>query len=122
MPDGQWPEQHDALWQLLVPGSGKAQTLQGEAIRLSVRLAREIMDNGGANWDADFRKMLTALVNTFGAGAALAPDALEEAARIARLLHDGNGDDEPERLMKLAVLWVRANPVPLPLGKPDYKR
>jgi hypothetical protein len=122
VPDGKWPEQHNALWQLLVPGSGKAQTLQGEAIRISGRLAREIMDNGGANWDADFRKMLAALVNTLGAGVALAPDELEEAAKIAKLLHDGNGDNEPERLMELSVRWVQVNPTPIPLATPDYKR
>jgi hypothetical protein len=41
VPDGAWPKQHDALWQLLVPGSGSVGTAQGEVIRVSGRLAHE---------------------------------------------------------------------------------
>ncbi|MDR3296043.1 MAG: ankyrin repeat domain-containing protein [Clostridiales Family XIII bacterium] len=122
VPDGDWDEQHDALWQQLVPGRGTAKTVQGEVIRISGRLAREIMDNGSANWCADFRKMLDALVKRFGTGTPLAADELEEAAGLAKLLRDGNGDDEPERLMELAVRWVQANPVPVPMDKPEYDR
>jgi hypothetical protein len=122
VPDAEWDDQHDALWALLVPSRGNAQTVQGEAIRLSGRLAHEIMDNGGANWDADFRKMLDALVKCFGTGTPLAADELEEAAEIAKILRGGNGDDEPERLMELAVHWVKANPQPIKNGKPTYRR
>jgi hypothetical protein len=122
VPDAEWDEQHDALWALLVPGRGSAQTAQGEAIRLSGRLAHEIMDNGGANWDADFRKMLDALVKHFGTGTPLAADELEEAAGIAKRLRGGDGDEEPERLMELAVHWVKANPQPVRNGEPPYQR
>ncbi|MDR3364866.1 MAG: ankyrin repeat domain-containing protein [Clostridiales Family XIII bacterium] len=123
VPDAEWDEQHDALWALLVPGRGNAKTVQGEVIRLSGRLAHEIMDNGGANWDADFRKMLDALVKHFGTGTPLAADELEEAAGIAQILRGGDGDEEPERLMELAVHWVKANPQPV-IGdsKPNYRR
>jgi hypothetical protein len=122
VPEGEWYVQDDALWQFLVPGHGSAQTIQGETIRISGKLAREIMDNGGANWDGDFRKMLSALVGYFGMGSPLAPKELEEAARIAALLKNGSGDDEPERLMELAVHWVKANPNPFPLSGTEYKR
>jgi hypothetical protein len=122
VPDKEWHEQHDALWQLLVPGMGTAKTVQGEVIRISGKLAREIMDNGSMNWDADFRKMLDMLVKRFGTGMPLAADELKEAAGLAKLLRGGNGDDEPERLMELAVRWVQANPNPIPLEKTDYNR
>ncbi|MHC6202478.1 ankyrin repeat domain-containing protein [Breznakiellaceae bacterium SP9] len=122
VPSGKWHEQHDALWQLLVPGRGSAKTVQGEVIRLSGKLAREIMDNGGMNWDEDFRRMLAALVEYFGMGTPLVPDEREEAVKIAKLLRGGNGDEEPERLMELAVHWVQANPNPILLDKTDYSR
>jgi len=121
VPEGSWDKQHDTLWQLLVPGSGQAQTVQGEVIRLSGKLAREIMDNGSINWNDDFRRMQTALPEYFGMGNPLASDELEEAGRLAGLLRGGNGDDEPERLMELAVHWVQANPNPMTLGETAYK-
>ena len=46
------------LWDYLVPPSGKAQTAQGEAIRIAGRVDHEITSNGGMNWDSDYRKML----------------------------------------------------------------
>lgn len=57
------PEQSESgvfqwLWDYLVPLSGKAQTAQGEVIRIVGRVNNEIMGNGGANWDSDYRKML----------------------------------------------------------------
>jgi hypothetical protein len=122
VPDGAWHKQHDALWQALVPGSGSAETVQGEVIRVSGRLAREIMDNGSANWDRDFRKMLSALIEYFKSGNPLPAHELSKAAGIAELLKGGDGDNEPERLMELAVHWVKANPNPISLGKPAYSR
>ena len=122
VPPGNWWGQHDALWQLLVPGSGQAQTVQGEVVRLSGKLAREIIDNGGGNWDADFRKMLDALVADLEAGTPLEPSELAEAANLAAAVRGGSGDKEPERLMELAVHWVQSNPNPIPLGKTSYTR
>jgi hypothetical protein len=126
VPDGKWDkcekwiDQFNALWQLLVPGQGPAQTLQGEVLRVSGRIAGEIYDNGGSNWDADFRKMLNALLRYFAMGTALPPAELEESAALAKKIQDD--DDAPERLEELAVQWVKANLKPIPLGKPDYKR
>jgi hypothetical protein len=122
VPDGAWHEQHDALWQVLVPGSGSAGTVQGEVICVSGRLAHEIMDNGGANWDRDFRKMLSALIEYFKSGNPLTAGELSEAAGIAERLKGGDGGDELERLMELAVHWVKANPNPIPMGEPAYSR
>ena len=56
-----WKEQYNELWAYLVPESGKAQTVQGEMIRIIGKVSYEILDNGGLNWDADYRNMLKAL-------------------------------------------------------------
>ncbi|MDR3299445.1 MAG: ankyrin repeat domain-containing protein [Candidatus Accumulibacter sp.] len=118
-----WQDQHAELWDLLVPSQGAAQTVQGEAIRVSGRISHEILDNGGANWDADFRKMLNALLRHLGSGTALDEVQLREAAELGARIRDGDGDDEElSRLSELAVRWVLANPKPMPVGSIDYRR
>ncbi len=52
--------QFNQLWSYLVPSSGRAKTAQGEIIRIAGRVQHEFLDNGGMNWDDDFRKMLRA--------------------------------------------------------------
>lgn len=118
---GDWPAQHQALWELLVPSSGAAATVQGEVIRITGRVAREVLDNGGANWSADYRAMLTALVAHLGSGTSLLPDDLSAAAESAATLRSGRDDDAPERLCELAVRWVVANPQPVALATPPYR-
>jgi Ankyrin repeats (3 copies) len=118
-----WPDQYQALWALLVPSSGAAAVAQGEAIRIAGRISQEILDNGGANWDADFRAMLDALVVHLGSGSPLSNDTIAEVRRIAAALRSGNGDaDQLQRLAELAVNWVIANPNPIPLAAPKYAR
>ncbi|MBO9659717.1 MAG: ankyrin repeat domain-containing protein, partial [Chitinophagaceae bacterium] len=46
-----WQDQHDELWELLVPSGGAAETIQGEVIRIPGRISRELHGNGGGNWD-----------------------------------------------------------------------
>ncbi len=118
-----WPKQHNALWELLVPGRGHADTIQGEVIRISGKVAHEVMDNGGINWDNDYRKMLKYLLNCFSLGNALTKPELDEAQRMGKLIsHSGEADDEPERLMELAVKWVSQNTQPIQLGEVEYER
>ena len=47
------------LWDFLVPSCGKAQTAQGEVIRIAGRVQHEFLDNGCINWDEDFQKCWT---------------------------------------------------------------
>jgi hypothetical protein len=121
VPAGAWQSQHATLWELLVPSSGAAATVQGEVIRLSGRLAREILDNGAANWDADFKVMVRAFGELTSRGHALGPsDTTERDEVIASLLR--RPGDDVERLAPLAVRWVLANPTPLRLETPAYRR
>lgn len=113
--------QFDELWQFLVPGSGAAATVQGEVIRLTGKLNHEILDNGSANWDKDFRTMADALTTHLGTGTQVTDSGeLDTLRRGVRA-----GDDDGTllgRLSELAVAWVLANPDPVPLPAPPYAR
>lgn len=117
-----WGKQHQELWELLVPAKGSAATVQGEVIRISGKVSYEIMDNGGGNWDAQFRKMLDALIAHLRSGTPLPPALLTEATELAKRMRNGSDYDAPTRLSELAVQWVLANPQPIPLPTPAYNR
>ncbi|MBB4125664.1 hypothetical protein GGR77_000935 [Xanthomonas translucens] len=115
-----WQQRHQALWELLVPSSGAATTVQGEVIRISGRIASELDGNGGANWDAQFARMADALLLHLGAGNALPAPELSEATAIVGDVKRKHGDTQ--RLCELAVAWVGLNPLPIALPAPSYKR
>lgn len=117
-----WAAQHEELWNFLIPAKGYAKTIQGEVIRITGRVSHEILGNGGVNWDSDFRKMLDALIQYFMTGTPLSDIELQEATTLAKQLRNGSGNDEPARLCELAVYWVLANPNPIIMKQPDYKR
>ena len=119
-----WKKQHHELWEFLVPSRGAANTVQGEVIRIAGRVADELYRNGGANWDANYRKMLNALLKHFASGASLPANELTEATGLASSIRaKGNDPDEViDRLVELSVKWVLQNPDPAPLAKPDYNR
>ncbi|OOW00970.1 ankyrin repeat domain-containing protein [Pseudomonas sp. MF4836] len=118
-----WFEQHQQLWALLIPSSGAAATVQGEVIRISGRISQEIHHNGSANWDTDFKAMLTALVGHLSSAVALPAAEIDEARALAAALRGGDDDaGQTDRLCELAVHWVIANPQPLALAAPAYSR
>lgn len=118
-----WQKQHDELWNFLVPNAGAARTVQGEVIRITGRISGEMFQNGGGNWDADYRKMTDALLRHFASGVALSPEDLEKAASLATIIRPcGDGYDESLGLSELAVKWVLQNPEPIPLSKINYRR
>lgn len=114
-----WQAQHDELWNLLVPSKGAAATVQGEVVRIAGRIADEMYRNGGANWDADYRKMADAFVEFLRKGNALSATELADAASVMAAVKrlDSHG-----RLAQLAVEWVRKNPNPMALEPPAYRR
>jgi hypothetical protein len=116
-----WQAQHEELWQLLVPSSGPAETVQGEVIRISGKIADEIYRNGGGNWDDGFSKMADAFASFVGTGQGLAQNELEQVRAIIRdLKKDQNGDTD--RMAELAVKWILQNPNPVKLGHQAYDR
>ncbi|WP_035790666.1 ankyrin repeat domain-containing protein [Butyrivibrio sp. FC2001] len=116
-----WMEQHEELWDFLVPGSGACSIVQGEVIRITGRLSHEVLDNGGANWDHEFRKMVNALKEYFKEGQGLSDSELLEVEEIAKTLPN-QGKTEMYRLEELAVKWVLQNPIPIKLESVSYSR
>ena len=115
-----WKDRHQELWELLVPSSGAAQTVQGEVIRITGRIRTEIDFNGGINWDADFRKMAQAFLGHIGSGVALSEDERNQAGRLVSQVK--GGEPATTTLCELAVKWVALNPEPMALAAPDYMR
>lgn len=115
-----WEDRHHELWQLLVPSSGAAATVQGEVIRISGRLSDEIDRNGGGNWDADFKRMGEAFLRHIASGVALPENQQDRAARAVAEVRRRDG--ATGELCELAVDWVALNPGPVALPQPDYRR
>jgi hypothetical protein len=115
-----WQDQHQELWELLVPSSGAAHTVQGEVIRIPGRIRDELEGNGGVNWDADYKNMADAFLAHVGSGVPLSNEKLAKARTIVAELQGRRGDTE--QLCALAVDWVALNPKPEKLPTPVYRR
>lgn len=110
------------LWDYLVPSNGHAKTAQGEVIRIAGKVAREIMDNGGINWDDEYKKMLDIFPHYFKLGNQLPKEDIDEIRKFIKRIYLGSGDDEPEKLMEYAQKWTLQNETVLPLIQPNYTR
>ena len=117
-----WQKQHEELWNMLVPGKGKAQTMQGEMIRIVGKVLYEILDNGGINWDDDYRQMLRTLHTFLQMGSGIESGLVEEACNLTKKISPHSSKKELYRLNELVVQWVIANPEPVKLGDVDYDR
>ncbi|MCI8643363.1 MAG: hypothetical protein HFG79_07790 [Lachnospiraceae bacterium] len=120
-------EEFQSFWDLLVPPKGKAETAQGETIRIAGRIQHEFLDNGCINWDEDFKKMLDAFVKYVQLGNGFSGDDLKSAELLVQLLKD-NGDkgfiddNLTAVLCSCAVAWVKQNPEMIPPLEADYIR
>ena len=120
-------EEFQSFWDLLVPPEGKAETVQGEVIRIAGRIEYEFLDNGCINWDEDFKKMLDAFLRYVQLGNGFSGDDLRAAELLVHLLKD-NGDkgfiddNLTTVLCSCAVAWVKQNPEAIPLLDADYIR
>ena len=81
-----WQKQHQELWQLLVPSSGNAETIQGEVIRISGKISHEIEGNGGCNSDKDFARMADAFLDTCRNLQNFLPSELKELQSLSEIL------------------------------------
>lgn len=123
VPEGAWQTQFEALWDLLVPASGPCKTVQGEVIRVNGKIGHELLDNGGINWDKDFKQMLVWLEDRLIETSALTKDDQAEAVRrIHALTNQSVAEADHNELNRLSVKWVLNNPSPLPLGQLPYDR
>lgn len=115
-----WQDRHQELWDLLIPSRGAAATVQGEVIRITGKIHRELDLNGGINWDRQYMRMADAFLVHVASGASLESDLLTEARGLVEEVKRKRGDTD--RLSELAVEWVVHNPIPQPLPPPDYDR
>ena len=105
-----------------MPASGRAQTVQGEMIRIIGKVSYEILVNGGLNWDDDYRKMLKALSGFMSSFESSGNAPVDEANRIIKKI-SASSDEEPlYRLTEIIVNVVMSNPRPVPLGEVTYER
>ena len=127
VPDGDEDKAFQALWDYLVPPRGKAQTAQGEIIRIAGRVQYEFLDNGCINWDEDFKKMLDAFLQYLQLGKGFDEEDLKTAGVLVNLIKE-NGDQgfiDDKLILVLcscAMTWVKQNPevmAPLPA---EYRR
>lgn len=116
-----WQKQHAELWNLLVPGSGHAGTVQGEVVRISGKLAYELLDNGGINWDTDYNDLVKALYQYVCMGTPLPSDEQEEFCQLIKSIKNADEKDI-NRLMELSVKWVTLNLDPIAVGEVNYRR
>lgn len=116
-----WQKQHGELWKLLVPGSGHASTVQGEVIRITGKIAYEILDNGAMNWDKEYVKLSKAFLNYMNMGNELTKEKSKELTKIVKSIKKAD-EKEIDRMTELAVEWVLLNLDPIPLENVAYKR
>lgn len=81
-----WKNLSNELWDLLVPLDNQAETLQGEAIRITGKVAYEVYDNGGIDWGCSFTVLLNQYLRVVASGVPLLPDSGSRAeAAVASL-------------------------------------
>ncbi len=118
-----WQKQFEELWDLLIPSSGSAKTVQGEVIRITGKVRDEIYRNGGGNWNIQFKKMLDAFILHIKSHNSL---SISDIDRVNSVIQDlrKNGDAETNDLnflCEIATRWVLMNTNPILLEKPEYK-
>ncbi|UUC44116.1 ankyrin repeat domain-containing protein [Flavobacterium cerinum] len=116
-----WQKQHEELWELLVPGRGAAQTVQGEVIRITGKVARELLDNGGGNWDIQYQKMVDGYFKYIQQENQLSPEEIKELTIITNEVKAKNSENIYV-MSELGVKWVLNNPTPIALTVTDYDR
>ncbi len=115
------------LWEYLVPPCGKAQTAQGEIIRIAGRVQHEFSGNGCINWDKDFHKMLDNFLEYLRLGNGFCEEDLKMAEILVGLLKE-NGDkgfidDSLIRVLcSCAMTWVKQNSNVIEPLKAEYTR
>ena len=96
---------------MLVPLDNQAETLQGEAIRITGKVAYEVYDNGGINWEPTFNALLQQFLEIISSEVPLSADELALAKKAVGDLRGGKSTEASDVLREAAVHWVLANPV-----------
>ncbi len=115
------------LWEYLVPPCGKAQTAQGEIIRIAGRVQHEFLSNGCINWDEDFHRMLDAFLRYLRLGNGFSEEDLNIAEVYVKILKESGDKGVIDNqltaiLCSCAMTWVKQNPKVIAPLKAEYVR
>lgn len=127
VPEGDEDKAFQTLWDYLIPPYGKAQTAQGEIIRIAGRVKHEFLDNGCINWDDEFEKMLDAFLNYLQLGNGFNQKDMKAAEVLVQLLKENGNkgfiDDQLTTVLcSCAMTWVKQNPEVIAPLKTEYSR
>ncbi len=114
-----WQKQYDELWKLLVPGNGHASTIQGEVIRIIGKITYELIDQGGINWDTEYRNMVQALPAYFQT---FDGQTSNKACLLSTRITAKSDEHLLYELAETAVQWVLEHNHPVKLETVNYKR
>lgn len=117
-----WHEQFNELRNMLVPASGKAQTVQGEVIRIVGKITHEVLDNGGINWGSEYKKMLDELTDFLQTANSSNAKNINEAVGIINNITPTTDKKTLYRLAEIIVEWVLANPDLILLDEANCKK
>ena len=117
-----WKKEHTRLWAELVPGSGEADTLQGELIRIAGKLTDQAFRNGNGNWDEEHERLWRFIGTKIGADPTfskaeqnLITEKIEEIIRD-KDCPNLNGESSPYYFISERVVdWCMACPELIPL-------
>ena len=111
-----WQDQYNELWEMLVPASGNAETVQGEAIRICGAISYEILDNGGINWCNRHQEMCVKLLELLSRHDALLLANNKEIEKIlSKIISRNENEEDVDRLVELVTRWVMNNRTPITL-------
>lgn len=118
IPEGSVAEQFEVMYNTMVPGHGKAKSMQGEAIRI-IGTVNVGLSSGRENLNVDEKRMLKALLEFVGQGNPLSDEEIERVKnlRISRL-----NDEKMLELAGLTIKWISMNRNPFPLPEVNYKK
>lgn len=123
---GRYQSEYDDLWQSLVPKSGSADTLQGELVRLSGKLADEYYRNGNMNWNDSFKNMTTCLETELSQHFDNLSDQQAIHVYLYQIIKNGetgscyylDGEDQYDKITDYVVRFCQENKVAIPNSCP----
>lgn len=106
----EWKQKYLELWEQLVPASGKANTIQGEVLRIVGKVSHELLDNGGINWNVDYEELLDNLQQYLKTGNELSSMEQHELLTIISEIKLGKINEKKINYMiEMSVKWVVNN-------------
>jgi hypothetical protein len=124
MEDIKWWEEQPKLWQKYVPASGQADSVQGELIRCTGKVADEAYRNGNINWESGFERLVRYVGEKLNDPDTFSTDEIKKISdAVESIVRDFDSPDisgygSPYYfLTEMAVRWCLANPEPIPHDK-----